>query len=410
MDAHASPGLVIIGGSYAGVNLAVAARDAGYQEPIRIVADGVDLPCHRPPLSKAYLTGATDPDTLPLRSPAFYADHQIDILLGTRAVELDLARRRVTTDQGILPYDRLAVTTGARARTIPVPGAQLAGVVTLRTVADAEGLRARVPEIETVVVIGGGFIGLELAATLCKLGKTVTILEGLERVLARVASPVLSAYVRELHCAHGVDVVCNAVVASIEGDGRHVTGVRTMDGGHYLAELVIVAVGAVVNDELLAPHGLSSPRGVPVDSRGRTANPDILAAGDCVYQYNEFAGEWRRLESVQNATDQGRSAGRNLAGAAEQHVAVPWFWSDQFDMKLQIVGLSSPADAHVIRGTMATGTFSVLHFKADELVAIDSVNSPSDHMIGRRILAGRPRIRPEEAADPDFDLRELQAR
>lgn len=400
-----SKGLVIIGGSYAGLNLAAAAREAGYGEPIRMVTEERWRPYHRPPLSKGFLLGKVDPETLPLRAEAFYSDHGIEVITETRAEVIDLGAMRIETDGGRLDFDHVAVATGTRARLLPLPGADLDGVVTLRTLDDAEAMRARVGDVGSVVIIGGGFIGLELAASLKLLGKSVTVLEGLERVLARVTVPALSAFIADAHRARDVNIVCNASVVAIEGGNGRVTAVRTGEGERLTAEMVIIAVGAVVNSELLEPLGLANAHGIEVDGYGRTADARVLAAGDCAYHWNVHAGDKIRLESVQNATDQAKVAGACLAGRSLEYNAVPWFWSDQFDIKLQMVGFSRGADTHVVRGAPDAGKFSILHLRKGVLIGIDSINAPADHMTGRRLLPKRPRITAAQAADTAFDLK-----
>ena len=398
-------GLLIIGGSYAGLGIADAARQKGYQGPIRLVTDEQWHPYHRPPLSKAYLLGTVDPDTLPLRSEAFYASRGIDVLLNTRVDRIELPGLAHTA-RGTLAFDHLAIATGTRARTIPLPGAKLDGVVSLRSRSDADDIRARAAAAERIVIVGGGFIGLELAASMVKLGKHVTIIEGLGRVLSRVTNALLSAFLESQHLHNGVAIVCGAAVEAFEGQGR-VTGVLTKDGARYPAELVVVAVGAVPNTELAAEAGLADANGITVDDCGRTRAPGVFAAGDCALHFNHYAQAPLRLESVQNASDQAKSTGAAIAGVEEPYRAVPWFWSDQFDLKLQMVGLSIGATSEIIRGSVEAKKFSIFYLRDGHLVGIDSINAPADHMFGRRILARRPQISANMITDLSFDLRTL---
>ena len=398
-------GLLVIGGSYAGLGIAEAAREQGYQGPIRLVTDEVWLPYHRPPLSKAYLLGLVPTEHLPLRSEAAYAVRGIEVLTDLRVDSIDLSGT-ARTAQGKLNFDQLAIATGTRARAITLPGSNLEGVVSLRSRNDADNIRERTAEAENIVIIGGGYIGLEMAASMIKLGKHVTIIEGLGRVLSRVTNPLLSAFIESQHLHHGVNIVCGAAVEAFEGETR-VTAIRTSDGTRYPADLAVVAVGAVPNTELAAQAGLADVNGIRVDQYGRTRAPNVFAAGDCALHFNHFAQADLRLESVQNATDQAKSAGAAIVGKESPYQAVPWFWSDQYDLKLQMVGLSTGATAEIIRGSVEAKKFSIFYLRDGRLVGIDSVNAPADHMFGRRILARRPSISADRIADASFDLRSL---
>jgi len=398
-------GLLIVGGSYAGLNIAAAARAQGYQEPIRLVTEEAWPPYHRPPLSKAYLLGQVAPAELPLRSEQFYSDQKIDVVTRLRVDRIELPGAAHTA-QGVIAFDELAIATGTRARTIPIPGAELDGVVSLRSLDDADCIAHRIGDASDIVVIGGGYIGLELAASMRKLGKQVTIIEGFGRVLSRVTFPLLSAFIEAQHLHHGVRIVCGAVVEAIEGTTKAVA-VRTRDGARYPADLVVVAVGAVPNTELLAEAGLSGPGGIEVDANGRTRAPHVFAAGDCALHFNDFAQSTLRLESVQNATEQAKSAGVAIAGGEAPYRAVPWFWSDQYDLKLQMVGLSIGATAEIVRGSVEAKKFSIFYLREGVLIGIDSVNAPSDHITGRRILSRRPKVSADALIDPGFDLKSL---
>ncbi len=399
-------GLVIVGGSYAGLNIAVSARQHGYSERIRILTNEPTLPYHRPPLSKGYLLGAVDPQTLPLRAETFYSEQRIEVLLDTQVLSVEGARK-LSTNRGAISCDILAIATGARARLIDLPGVQLEGVVTLRSLADAEAIRQRLPDVASVVIIGAGFIGLELAASLRKLGKVVTVFEGLPRVLARATSPRLSSFIEAEHRGHGVDLCCNVGVAAIEGDHGKVTSVITAQGSKHLADMVVLAVGATPNIELGAPLGLVSSGGIEVDRLGKTRLEHIYAAGDCTVHRNAFSATLMRLESVQSAIDQGKAAGASIAGIRAPNDSVPWFWSDQYDLKLQMVGLSQGADQEVVRGSVEHRKFSIFYLQGKRLVGIDSVNAAADHMLGRRLLAQRIDISPEIISDTQFDLKSL---
>jgi 3-phenylpropionate/trans-cinnamate dioxygenase ferredoxin reductase subunit len=400
-------GLVIVGGSYAAMQAAASAREAGYQEPVTLLSDEADPPYHRPPLSKTYLQGKADRATLWLRAPAFYQEHRIELRLGTRVDAIDRAARRVTTARGeTIEYDRLVLATGARPRALP--GTHPDGVVMLRGLADSDALAARLKAASSLVVIGGGFIGLEVASAARALGKQVTVIEALDRLLARALAPPLSAFVAEAHRARGVRVVFARSLRSIEGTGR-VQAVVDSEGERHEAELVLVGIGAVPNQELAAAAGLAVDNGIVVDRATRTSDPAILAAGDCARYPSAFAEAPVRLESVQNATDQAKVAGAVAAGQAREYDAVPWFWSDQYDLKLQMVGLSQGHDSHAIRGRPEDGKFAVLYMKAGRLIALDTVNRPAEHILGRKLVAARVKIDPSQAADPSVDLKSLLA-
>jgi 3-phenylpropionate/trans-cinnamate dioxygenase ferredoxin reductase subunit len=389
--------------------MAAAARQAGYAEPIRLVTDERHLPYHRPPLSKGFLLGEAPVESMGLRAEAFYQKNAIDVVMNTWVERIDLKNSAIETTGGRIPFDKLGLATGTRARPLPIPGADLDGIVTLRSLADAEAIQARLSEVGSVVIIGGGYIGLELAATFTKLDKQVTVLEGLERSMARVTVPAMSRFVEAQHLANGVTLVFSARVTALEGDKGQVRAVLTADGARYPADLVVLAVGAVPNTELLEEIGLADRNGVEVDEFGRTRDPRIFAAGDCALHFNPFAGEMIRLESVQNATDQAKAAGAAIAGVEQRYHAVPWFWSDQFDLKLQMVGLSKGADQEVVRGSIEDRKFSLFYFKNGVLIGIDSVNAPADHMLGRRLLAKPPLLTPAQAADMSLDLKSLLA-
>ena len=398
--------LVIVGGSYAAMNVAAAARAAGYAEPIRLIGEEPVAPYHRPPLSKGLLSGKSDAARLPLRAEAFYREQGIDLVLGTRVDAIDRVDRRIVTAGGVrLDYGRLALAVGARPRRLAVPGAALDGVVMLRSLADAEDLKSRLPAATSVVVVGGGFIGLEVAAVVAALGKPVAVVEAQARLLARAASAPLAEFVAAAHRAHGVTLVLNGTVAAIEGESGRVRAVRCADGRSLPADLVVIGIGVVPNVELAVACGLSCPDGIEVDAQARTADPAIVAAGDCTAHPSRHADGLLRLESVQNAVDQGKVAGSTIAGAARPHDAAPWFWSDQYDLKLQMVGLIRAGDQAVVRGDPATGRFSVVHLRAGRVVAVESVNHPADHMAGRKLVAARASLTPEAATDIDVDLR-----
>ncbi len=403
-----SAGLVIVGGSYAASQIAVSAREHGYAAPVRILSDEPCLPYQRPPLSKGFLFGKVSEAALPIRGEAFYREAAIEVRLGTRVASIDRARRVVETADGQqFAYGRLALALGTHARHLPVPGADLDRVATLRTLADACRLREQALEGESVVIIGGGFIGLEVASALTLLGKRVTIVEAQERLLARAVAPQLSAFLAEIHARKGVRIRLNMTVRVIEGDRGRACAVVCADGERLDADLVLIAAGAAPNTELARAAGLACDDGIVVDRFARTSDPDIVAAGDCTRHPNAFADAPVRLESVQNALDQAKTAGATVAGVDRPYDAVPWFWSDQYDLKLQMVGLAAGHDQTVVRGSIADGKFSVVYLRGGRLIAVDSVNRPMDHIVGRRLVAARALVTAEQAADASFDLRKL---
>jgi 3-phenylpropionate/trans-cinnamate dioxygenase ferredoxin reductase subunit len=412
-------GLIIVGGSYAGAQIAASAREAGYAGRIRLVSAEAQAPYHRPPLSKAYLLGKAARDSLPIRGAAFYDEEKVELLLSTTIVAADRANRTLTTAGGdTLKWDRLALATGARARALPGAPDK---VLTLRDLADADRLRDFASSARRVVVIGGGYIGLEAAASLSQLGKRVSVIEMQDRLLARAATPALAQFVAEAHRARGVELLFGARDVGFEHDHGVLAGVRASDSAgraHTLpADLVVVGIGVLPNTELATMLGLAVDNGIKVDAFARCVDAasgeplqEIVAAGDCTNhpsRWNPVQGMGLRLESVQNATDQAKVAGATVAGKelAKPYDAVPWFWSDQYDLKLQMAGLTGVPDATVTRGDMASNRFSLFHFRGGALVGVDSVNKPADHMLARRLLATGAPVTPAQAADTNFDLK-----
>lgn len=415
-EAGIGAGIVIIGAGQGGFQAAASLREAGFTGPLTLIGDEPGLPYQRPPLSKAYMKGDAGIEQIELRPAAFYADHAITLVEG-RVVAIEREARRVRmADGGAHPYAHLILATGARNRPLPVPGKDLAGVHYLRTRADADTLKQRLPGARRVVVIGAGFIGLEFAAVARALGHEVTVLEAASRPMARALSPEMSAFFASAHRNWGVDLRCGAGVVGLLGEGGHVTGVEATDGIVHPADFVLVGIGVTPNVELAAEAGLEIANGIVVDADLLTADPAISALGDAVAYPSVHAGMMARLESVQNAVDQARCIAARLTGKVGPdgeplpYTAVPWFWSDQGDLKLQMVGIAGPTDSAVLRGDPASRRFSVFRFHERQLTAIESVNRPADHMLGRRLLAGKPRLTPEEAADEGFDLKTLLAR
>ncbi len=398
-------GLVILGASYAGVQIAVSARESGYDGPITIIGDEVELPYQRPPLSKGYLSGKVDEAVLPLRSAAFFEEQRIALHLGVAAAAVDRRGRTVMLADGTeRRFGRLAFATGSRARMLPLPGNDLAGVHTLRSLADARRLVAAMRSAERAVVIGGGYIGLEVASTLVAAGCAVTVLEASDRLLSRAAAPPLAEFVTDVHRSRGVEIVTGVQATRILGEDGRAVAVESTDHVSRPADLVLVAAGAIPNGELAVAAGLACDQtAIVVDRCGRTNEPEILAAGDCAV--TRQGGTILRLESIQNATDQGRAAGRVVAGREDEHAAVPWFWSDQYDLKLQMAGLVAGYDRHVVRGRVESGRFGIYYFREGRLIAVDTVNKPGDHLTARKLVASADGVTPEAVADESVDLR-----
>ena len=405
--------VIIVGAGQAGFQAAASLRDCGFAGTITLIGDETEIPYQRPPLSKAYLAGGTDAAGLQLRPSSFFAARDIAMLTGERVTRIDRALGRVAVASGRLyPYDHLILATGARNRLLPGEGGALAGVLYLRTLADAAALKSRLDAAARhVVVLGAGFIGLEFAAVAARRGVAVTVIEMADRPLARALSPVMSGFFRAAHEAMGVGFRFGAKVVRIEGRDGHVAAVVLGDGQALPADLVVVGIGVVPNAELAADAGLPVSDGIEVDATLATPDPAISAIGDCAFHPSRFGrGASLRIESVQNAIDQGRCLARRITGQPEPYAAVPWFWSDQGPYKLQIVGIASPGDVTVVRGDPASGQFSVFCYAGDELHAVESVNRAQDHMAARRFLARHRGPTPAEAADPAFDLKAFAQR
>ncbi|WP_136163001.1 NAD(P)/FAD-dependent oxidoreductase [Sphingomonas flavalba] len=401
--------VVIVGAGHGGAQAAIALRQAKFDGSIVIVGDEPELPYERPPLSKDYLSGEKPFERILIRPAAFWDERQVTMRLGERVVAVDPAAKRVTfADGSTLGYGALVWATGGSPRRLGCAGNDLAGVHAVRNRADVDRMIAELPGVMRVVVIGGGYIGLEAAAVLTKLGKQVTVLEAQGRVLARVAGEPLSRFYEAEHRAHGVDLRTGVGVDCIEGADGRATGVRLVDGTVLPAEMVIVGIGIIPAVEPLIAAGAEGNNGVAVDAQGRTSLADIYAVGDCAAHANRFAdGATIRLESVQNATDQATAVAKAIAGEAAAYDAVPWFWSNQYDLRLQTVGLSTGHDQAVLRGDPATRSFSVVYLKGGRVVALDCVNATKDYVQGRKLVLEGAIIAPAKLADAAVPLKEM---
>jgi 3-phenylpropionate/trans-cinnamate dioxygenase ferredoxin reductase subunit len=399
--------VLVIGAGQAGYQVAASLREKGFAGRIRLIGDEPGLPYQRPPLSKAYLLGKSDRAALDLRSGGFYSQHAIEITAEQRAVRIDRDRKLVFLADGeALSYDHLVLATGSRNRTLPIPGADLDGVMQLRSAQDSDALRHRLPDLKRLVIVGAGFIGLEVAAVATALGVEVTVLEATSRPMSRTLSEPMSDFFRAAHQKGGVRFGFDEIVTCINGSDGRATSVTTAKADVFPADLVLVSVGVVANAELAADAGLKVDNGIVVDEALLTLDPSISAIGDCAAYPQPFVGGARaRLESVQNAIDHGRCVADRLTGTPHPYRAVPWFWSDQGPLKLQIAGMPTPHDASVLRGDAASGAFSVFCFRGGKLAGVESVNKPADHMVARRLLGAAAPLTPTEAADLHFDLK-----
>lgn len=401
--------VLIVGGGHAGAQAAIALRQHKFVGSIAIINAEPELPYERPPLSKDYLAGEKTFERLLIRPESFWAERDVTLLLGRRVMAVDTGNKRATINDGeTLGYGSLVWATGGDARRLSCVGHDLAGVHTIRSRADVDLLEQELSETSRVVVIGGGYIGLEAAAVLTKFGKHVTVLEAQPRVLARVAGEPLSRFYEQEHRAHGVEVILGVTVDHLEGDDR-VRAVRLADGTSIPADMVIVGIGIVpMVEPLIAAGAAAAAGGVAVDEHCRTTLPGIFAVGDCAAHANRYAaGTVMRVESVQNANDQATTVARFLTGDPQPYEAVPWFWSNQYDLKLQTVGLSVGHEEVVVRGDPAARSFSVVYLREGRVVALDCVNATKDYVQGRALVTSGAVIDPARLSDTSVPLKEL---
>ena len=404
-----SQSAVIIGGSHAAVQLVISLRQNGWEGQITVVSEEPHMHYHRPPLSKAYLAGDSSEEQLALRAPAAYEKLDVNFMLGVSVTRIDTQAYKLELDNNqTLPFSKLALCTGARARPLPIPGADLQGVHYLRTMDDVGGIQQSAASAKTAVIIGGGYIGLETAASLRKLGIAVTILETESRLLKRVASETTSEFYLRLHQQHGTDIRCNTMATAIEGDAA-VTGVVCGDGNKISADMVIIGIGVIPNTELACDAGLDVDNGVLVNEFAQTSHRDIVAAGDCTNHPNPMLKTRLRLESVPNATEQAKAAAASICGIEKQYAELPWFWSDQYDVKLQIAGMNQGYTDAVIRGDSGSSSFSVFYLKDNLILAADCINRPKDFMLAKKlIIQGKP-TEAAALADETTELKTLMA-
>lgn len=410
--------IVIVGGGHAGGSAAALLRQYGWTGPITLVGEEPIAPYQRPPLSKAWLKGEADADSLALRPTEFYAEAEIGLRLGALVSKVDRDAREAELQTGErLPYDALILATGARARRIPLPGLELDGVLELRTAADADRLKSALGAGKRLAVVGGGYIGLEAAASARALGAEATIFEREARVLARVACRELSTFFQDYHRAHGVAFELDARIEALVGEEGHVAGVQLADGRTIPCDVALVGVGAQPNDELARAAGLECADGVVVSLTAQTSDPTIYAIGDVTRRpLPHYDGRLWRLESVPNALEQAKQAAAHLCGKLQPNAETPWFWSDQYDLKLQIAGLPFDATEILVRGDPAardgkgTARFAVFHLSADaRVLAVEAVNAAPEFMAGRLLIANRKPVSREKLADASVSMKEVAA-
>lgn len=398
---------VIVGAGQAGSDLATALRQQGYEGNIVMIGDEQALPYRRPPLSKAYLSDEMTQEQLLLKPAATYEKQNIDVRTGVAVTGIDKDAHTVTLDNGdTVKYDKLVIATGGHARRLPLPGAEKPNVHYVRTIADINHMKEQFKAGKRLVIIGGGYIGLEAASVGIKKDLNVTLVEALPRLLARVTGPELSDYYAKVHSSHGVDIRLGAGVEALEG-GDTVETVVLADGTRLDADLVIVGIGLIPNTELAEQAGVEVDNGIIVDLHCQSSDPDILAIGDCANHDHGFLQRRIRLESVPNASEGARVAAATICGKDMVHDGVPWFWSDQYDLKLQMVGINQGHDKVVIRGSMEDNNFSAFYLANGVVIAVDAVNRPQDFMVGKKIVAARLALDPAVITDESVKLKEL---
>ncbi|WP_428522366.1 NAD(P)/FAD-dependent oxidoreductase [Roseibium sp.] len=378
--------IVIVGAGQAGAQVAQSLRQGGFEGALRLIGDEAHPPYQRPPLSKKFLAGEIGAEGLWLRPPAFYTTNTIDHIPNTSVVGIDRSAKRVQLENGdTISYGKLVLATGTKARLLPIKGSEKDGVVTLRSIGDVDAIRDRLSKSQNLVIIGAGYIGLEVAAVARALGKDVCVIEAQDRPMKRVVSETVSGFFAKLHSDNGVQLRLNTGIEALEG-GEAVESIKLSNGDSVPADLVLVAVGAEPNDQLAADAGLDTDNGVLVDGAAQTSDPDIYAVGDCTRFYSGRYSRSVRMESVQNAIDQAKVAAQALLGQDVDYDPLPWFWSDQYEIKLQIAGLSEGYDKTIVVGDLAAKKFYVAYLKENALIAVDSINSPRSHMMARRVI------------------------
>lgn len=400
---------IIVGGGHAAARLAGSLREQGWKGRITMICAEDSLPYHRPPLSKEFLLGARSRDDVLINSPDFYAENDVEVILGKRVVRIDRKSRTVILEGGDKrSYDKLALATGARVRKLAAPGSGLDGVFYLRTLKDAERIREYGKKARHAVILGAGYIGLETAASLRQAGLNVTVMEPYHRIMRRVTTEEVSGFFERIHEEEGVVFRKNIIVNRIEGEKGRVNGVFCDDGNTYPADLVVIGIGVIPETELAERAGLKVDSGIFVDQFCQTSDPDIVAAGDCTEHDSAFYGRPVRLESVQNALDQAVVAAASIIGKRQAYTQLPWFWSNQYDVKLQIAGLNTDFDRIVVRGDVTAGRkASVFYLRDNRIISVYAMNTPPDFALGKRLIEQKIEVDAERLADPAVPLKDF---
>lgn len=398
--------IIIVGAGQAAVQFIDSVRKAGFEGELILIGDELHLPYQRPPLSKGFLGGKITEERLPIKPASFYEKNNVTMMLGELVTSINPDEDSISLKSGeTISYGTLVFATGSRVRPLPVSGADLRGVHYVRTLDDINTAKTQMENTNNIAIIGAGFIGLEVAAVLSVLGKTITVIEAQSRVMERVIPPEFSTWYQNLHKGHGVDIQLERQVAALTGEGT-VTGINLASGDTIDADMIFIGIGIISNVELASDAGMDVDNGITVDDKGFTSDPNIMAIGECSNHPNRFSSTGRaRLESVQNAVDQAKVAALALMGEDVSYDDVPWFWSEQYDTRLQIAGLSSGYDQMVIRGDMDSGSFSLMYFRDGNLIAVDSMNNVKDHMAARKIITQGVMVDPVEVTDPEVPLK-----
>lgn len=398
--------IVIIGAGQSGLQAAESLRNAKYEGEIILLGDEAHAPYSRPPLSKAFLLGDCSQEQLTIRQPAVFEKKRIELRVNVSVEQIDAAAQTLLcADKTVIDYDKLIIATGSRARVPPISNVEAAGVHCMRTLDDALKITDEMTAVKNLVVIGGGFIGLEMAAAARKLGKKVSIIEFADRLMARVVSPQISEYYKSVHEEKGCEVLLNSAAKDIVVEEGKVSAVLLDSGERIEADMVVLGVGVMPNQELAQVAGIECEGGIVIDNKGRTSNSNVYAIGDCTAQRRDD-GSLLRLESVQNAVEMAKSAAADIMGLDKPFVAAPWFWTDQYDVKMKMIGLSQGFDEAVLRGDKESGSFSYFYFKEGRLISVDSLNQLADHMIGRKFLGGENTLTPAQAGDVEYKLQD----
>ena len=399
--------VAIAGAGHAAGQVVATLRQKKFDGTIMLIGEEPWLPYQRPPLSKKFLAGELPAERLHFKPESFYDDPAIEVRLETRIDAVDRGGKTLQTADGeTLEYDKLVFATGARPRLLDLPGADLDGIHYLRTIADVTGIRSQLTERARLVIIGAGYIGLEVAAVASQLGADVTVIEMEDRVMSRVVSPQISEFYQKEHSAHGVKLMLSTGISGFSGNGQ-VTTVDLSNDEQVAADLVVIGIGVVPNTELASAAGLDVDNGIVVDDHCQTSDADIFAVGDCTHHPNDILGCRVRLESVHNALEQAKTAASNICGDDSCYAQVPWFWSDQYDLKLQIAGLSQGYDQTIVRGNPDSRSFSCLYLRNGQLIAVDAVNSPKDFMQSKALIAAHAVIDPDLLENPEIELKNI---